>query len=168
MVGNASYSSSLSALSSMSPSSWLTDFACCNHMTPYLSLFSELKPVPHPLNIHTANGSTMSGHNIGSVLTSNLSIPEVFNVPNLSYSLFSMGQLVELGYRIIFDYSWCIVQDPRRGYELRTGPKVGCMFFVDNFHLPLVAPVFVTAAVSFIPSFALEHARLSHISSSRV
>ena len=102
MVGNASYSSSLSALSGMSPSSWLMDSACCNHMTPHLSLFSELKPALHPLNIHIANGSTMSGHNIGSVLTSNLSVPRVFNVPDLSYNLFSVGQLVKLGYRIIF------------------------------------------------------------------
>ena len=51
----------------------------------------------------------MSGHNIGSVSTSNLSIPGVFNVPNLSYNLFYVGQLAELGYRIIFDYSRCIV-----------------------------------------------------------
>ena len=33
MVGNASYSSSLSALSGMSPTSWLMDSVCCNHMT---------------------------------------------------------------------------------------------------------------------------------------
>ena len=115
MVGNASYSSSLSPLSGMSPSSWLMDFACCNHMTPHSSLFSELKPAPHPLNIHTASGSTMSGHNIGFVSTSNLSVLGVFNVPNLSYNLFSVGQLAELDYRIIFDYSGCIVQDPRMG-----------------------------------------------------
>ena len=109
MVGNASYSSSLSTLSGMSPSSWLMDSACCNHMTPHSSLFSELKPAPHALNIRTANGSTMSGHNIGSVATFNLSVPGVFNVPDLSYNLFPVGQLAELGYRIIFDYSWCIV-----------------------------------------------------------
>ena len=115
MVGNASYSSSLSALSGMYPTSWLMDSVCCNHMTPYSSLFSELKSAPHPLNIRTANGSTVSGHNIGFVLTSNLSVPGVFNVPDLSYNLFSMGQLAELGYRIIFDYSGCIVQDPRMG-----------------------------------------------------
>ena len=115
MVGNASYSSSLSVLSSMSPTSWLMNSACCNHMTPHSSLFSELKPAPYPLNIRTANGSTMSGHNIGSVSTSNLLIPRVFNVPNLSYNLFSIGQLAELGYLIIFDYSRCIVQDPRTG-----------------------------------------------------
>ena len=115
MIGNASSSSSLSALSSISPTSWLMDSACCNHMTPHSSLFSELNPAPHPLNIRTANGSTISGYNIGSVSTSNLSIPEVFNVPDLSYNLFSVGQLAELGYRIIFDYSGCIVQDSRMG-----------------------------------------------------
>ena len=104
MVGNASYSSSLLALSGMFPSSWLMDFACCNHMTPHSSLFSELKPVLHPLNIRTVNGSTMSDHNIDSVSASNLSIPGVFNVPNLSYNLFSVGQLAELSYHIIFDY----------------------------------------------------------------
>ena len=109
MVGNASYSSSFSALSGMSPTSWLMDSTCCNHMTPYSSLFSELKLAPHPLNIRTVNGSTMSGHNIGSVSTSNLSVLGVFNVPDLSYNLFSVGQLAELGYRIIFDYSKCIV-----------------------------------------------------------
>ena len=109
MVGNASYSSSLSALFGMSPSSWLMDSACCNHMAPHLSLFSELKPASCPLNIRTANGSTMSGHNIGSVSTSNLLVPGVFNVPDLSYNLFSVEQLAELGYRIIFDYSGCIV-----------------------------------------------------------
>ena len=109
IVGNASYSSSLSTLSGMSPISWLMDFACCNHMTPHSSLFSELKPAPHPLNIRTVNGSTMSGYNIGFVSTSNLSVPRVFNVPDLSYNLFSVGQLAELGYHIIFDYSGCIV-----------------------------------------------------------
>ena len=115
MAGNASYSSSLSVLSDMSPSSWLMNSTCCNHMTPHSSLFSKLKPVSHSLNICTANDSTMSSHNIGSVLTSNLSVPRVFNVLDLSYNLFFMRQLAELGYRIIFDYFGCIVQDLRMG-----------------------------------------------------
>ena len=91
MVGNASYSSSLSVLSGMSPSSWLMDSACCNHMSPHSSLFSQLEPTPRPLNIRTTNGSTMFGHNIGSISTSNLLVPRVFNVHSLSYNLFSMG-----------------------------------------------------------------------------
>ena len=115
MVGNASYSSSLSFLSGMSLSSWLMNSACCNHMTSHSSLFSQLDPAPHLFNIHTANGSTIFGYNIGSISTSNLLVPGVFNVPNLSYNLFSVGQLAELGYCITFDYSGCIVQDPRTG-----------------------------------------------------
>ena len=84
MIGNASYSSSLLALSGMSHSSWFMDSAYCNHMTPHSSLFFELKPAPHPLNIRRANSSTMSGRNIGSVSTSNLSVLGVFNIPDLS------------------------------------------------------------------------------------
>ena len=78
-----------------------------------------------------------------------------------------MRQLAELGYRIIFDYSGCIVQDPRTGQELGIGPRVGRMFPVDNLRLPLIAPVsiVVAAAVSSIPSLALWHARLGHASS---
>ena len=112
----------------------------------------------------------MSSHNIGSVLTSNLSILEVFNVPDLSYNLFSVGQLAELGYRIIFYYSGCIMQDPRTGQELGTGPRVGRMFPMDNLCLPLVAPVSVATAatVSSNPSLALWHDRFGHASSSRV
>ena len=53
------------------------------------------------------------------------------------------------------------------GQELGTSPRVGHMFPIDNFRLPLVAPVSV-AAVSFIPSLALWHAQLGHTSSSRV
>ena len=146
------------------------DSACCNHMTPQSSLFTNLKPAPHPFIIRTTNGSTMSGHNIGSVSTSNLSVLGVFNVPNLSYNLFSVGQLAELGYHIIFDYFGCIVQDPRTRQELRTDPRVERMFPVDNLCLPPVASVSVAtaAAISYIPSLALCHARLGHTSSSRV
>ena len=136
------------------------DFACCNHVTPHSFLFSELKLAPHPFNIHTVNSSTMSGHNIGSISTSNLSVSGVFNVPDLSYNLFFVRQLVELGYRIIFDYSGCIVQDSRTGQEFGNGPRVGHMFPVDNLRLPLVAHVFVAAVAtaSSILSLALWHA----------
>ena len=75
MFSNVSYFSSFPVLSGMSPSSWFMDFAYGNHMTPYSSLFSQLDPAPHLLNIRTANGSTMFGHNIGSISTSNLLVP---------------------------------------------------------------------------------------------
>ena len=72
----------------------------------------------------------------------------------------------ELGYRITFDYSGCIVQDSRIGQELGTSPRVGRMFSVDNLYLSHVVAAVV--AISSIPSLALWHARLGHASSSRV
>ena len=63
------------------------------------------------------------------------------------------------------------MQDLRTGQEFGTGPRVGCMFPVDNLHLPPVAHVSVTAVaavVSSLPSLALWHSHLSHASSSQV
>ena len=108
----------------------------------------------------------MFGPNIDSISTSNLSIPKAFNVPNLSYNLFSVGQLAKLGYRITFDYYWCIVPNPRTGQDLGIDPRVGCIFPMDNLHLPPI--VAASAVVSSIPSLALWHARLDHVSSSQV
>ena len=65
----------------------------------------------------------MHGNSLGFVSTSNLFVPRVFHVPDLSYNLCSAGQLAELGYRLIFYYSGCIVQDLRTGQELGTGPR---------------------------------------------
>ena len=133
--------------------------------------FSKLDPTPHPLNIHIVDGSTMHGNSLGFVSTSNLSVPGVFHVPDLSYNLCSVGQLAELDYRLIFYYSGCIVQDLRMGQELGTGPRVGRIFPLDNLHFPPVAPVSVAAtaaAVSSLPSLALWHSRLGHASSSQV
>ena len=170
MAGNASLSTALSILPSKSQT-WLFDSACCNHMTPHSSLFSKLDPAPHPLNIHIVDDSTMHGNSLGFVSTSNLFVPRVFHVPDLLYNLCYVGQLAELGYRLIFYYSRCIVQDLRTGQKLGTGPRVGRMFPVDNFHLPPVAPVSVAttvAVISSLPSLALWHSRLGHASSSRV
>ena len=99
----------------------------------------------------------MHGNSLGFVSTSNLSVPRVFHVPDLSYNLCSVGKLAELGYRLIFYYSGCIMQDPRTGQELRTDPRVGRMFPVDNLHLPPVAPVSVAAAATTVSSLLLSH-----------
>ena len=44
------------------------------------------------------------------------------------------------------------MQDPRTGQELETDPRVGCMFPMDNLHLPLVDPVSVVAAAAVVSS----------------
>ena len=174
MAGNAYLSTAFSILPSKSQT-WLFNSACYNHMTPHSFLFFKLDHTSHPLNIHIADGSTMHGNSLDFVLTSNLFVLGLFHVPDLSYNLCSVGQLVELGYHLLFYYSGCIVQDPRTGQVLGTDPRVGRMFPVDNLHLPPVAPVSVAlifvvavaAAISSLPSLALWYSRLGHASSSR-
>jgi hypothetical protein len=107
-AGNASSSSAFSILPGKF-SSWLLDSACYNHMTPYPFFFSHTSSARHAPTIHTANGSTMLVHSISTVSTSKLSISDVFHVPQLSYNLLFVGQLAELGYRIILDYYSCVV-----------------------------------------------------------
>ena len=39
--------------------SWFFDTACCNHMTPDESQFSDKAPLAHPISIYTANRTPM-------------------------------------------------------------------------------------------------------------
>ena len=141
MAGNASLSITLSVLPGKSYS-WFFFFffVCCNHMRPHLSLFSKLEPAPHPLNSCIADGSTMHGNNLGFVSTSNISVPRVFHILDISYNLFSVDQLAELGFRLIFYYYGYTVQDSRMGRKLGTSPRVECCFLwtIFIFHLLLL------------------------------
>ncbi|RVW94529.1 Retrovirus-related Pol polyprotein from transposon TNT 1-94 [Vitis vinifera] len=139
MAGNASFSTALSVLFGKSQT-WLFDSACCNHMTPHSSLFSNLDPAPHPLNIHIADGSTMHGNSLGFVSISNLYVPRVFHDPRT-------GQ--ELG------------SGPRVG---RMFP-VNNLHLPPVAPVLVVA---AAAAVSSLPSLALWHSRLGHAPSSQL
>ncbi|RVX00672.1 Retrovirus-related Pol polyprotein from transposon TNT 1-94 [Vitis vinifera] len=139
MVGNASLSTALSVLPGKSQT-WLFDSACCNHMTPHSSLFTNLDPAPHPLNIHIADGSTMHGNSLGFVSTSTLSVPGVFHDPRT-------GQELGTGPRVGRMF-------PVNNLHL---PPVAP-----------VSVAAATAAVSSLPSLALWHSRLGHAPSSRV
>jgi hypothetical protein len=90
-------------------SSWYIDYACWNHMTPNLSIFSTKSVLPRPTTIYTANGSHLDVSHIGSVSTYQLSMSDTYLVPNLSLNLLSIGQLCELGLELHF---------PKRGCEV--------------------------------------------------
>lgn len=85
--------------------SWLFDSVCCNHMTPYASSFTTFTPTPHSSLIHTADGSTMTIKTIGTINPHSRSVQDIFHVPELSFNLLSVGQLCELGFILVFDYS---------------------------------------------------------------
>jgi hypothetical protein len=127
-------------------------------MTPYASSFTISTPPSHTSLIHTADGSSMTGQTIGIVHTPSLSVSDVFHVPKLSFNLLSVGQLCELGYRLVFESSGVYVQDPRTGQTLGTGRRVGQLFELSSLHLFI--PGVSAAVASSPPSLALWHSHL--------
>jgi hypothetical protein len=135
-------------------------------MTPHPTPFTTSTPLPHSSLIRIADGSTMNVKNIGTISTPSLSLLEVFHVPELSFNLISVGQLCELGYKLVFDFSGVHVQDPRTNQTLGTGRRIGCMFELSSLRLP--ATSISVVAPSSSPSLALWHSRLGHAYASRI
>ena len=80
-----------------SNNSWFFDTACCNHMTPNESQFSDKAPLAHPTSIYTADGTPMLVSHKGTIYTPSLSLSDTFHIPKLSLNLLSVGQLCVLG-----------------------------------------------------------------------
>uniref|UniRef100_A0A2N9INP4 Uncharacterized protein n=1 Tax=Fagus sylvatica TaxID=28930 RepID=A0A2N9INP4_FAGSY len=120
--------------------SWLLDSACCNHMTPHASHFSQKTPLaPSPI-IYTADSSHMSVSHIGTISSPDLTIPDTYLVP----------------------------KDPLTGKLLGTGRKIGRLFELCNLQIPshMVSSSVIAATTTLSPD--LWHSRLGHASLSRL
>jgi hypothetical protein len=74
-------------------------------MTTDINLLSSKTPVSSLPPIHTANGTKMTITHTGHVTTPNLSLPEMYHIPNLTLNLISVGQLCEKELTFIFSSS---------------------------------------------------------------
>ena len=81
---------------------WFFDIACCNHMTPDESQFSDKALLEHPITIYTADGTPMPVSHKGTISSPCLSLNDTFHIPKLSLNLLSVGQLCELGVDLLF------------------------------------------------------------------
>ena len=102
----------------------------------------------------------MSGHNIGYISTSNLSVLGVFNVPDHSYNLFSVGQLVKLGYRIIFDYSYVLCKIQGCDRNLGLVPELGVCFSWTTFVFHLLLLFLLLQLLQFLQFLPLHFSML--------
>uniref|UniRef100_A0A2N9EDP9 Integrase catalytic domain-containing protein n=1 Tax=Fagus sylvatica TaxID=28930 RepID=A0A2N9EDP9_FAGSY len=143
--------------------SWLLDSACCNHMTPHASYFSQKTPLAHSPIIYTADNSHMSVSHICTISSPDLTIPDTYLVPKLSLNLLSVGQLCELGLDLHFSNHGVDVQDPLTGKLLGTGCKIGRLFELCNLQIPShMVSSSVAATTTLSPD--LWHSRLGHAS----
>nr|KYP76422.1 Retrovirus-related Pol polyprotein from transposon TNT 1-94 [Cajanus cajan] len=101
-------------LSSESNESWLIDSGCTNHMTFDEALFKDLRPT-NITKVRIGNGDYITVKGKGTVaITSCVGtkfIPDVLLVPQLDQNLLSVGQLIERGFKAIFEDKYCLIQD---------------------------------------------------------
>ena len=70
---------------------WFFDTACCNHMTPDESQFSNKAPLEHPITIYTTDRTPMPVSHKGTISSPCLSFSDTFHIPKLSLNLLYVG-----------------------------------------------------------------------------
>lgn len=102
VLSRTRFQSTFTISGTSSNSTLFIDLACSNYMT-----FDPLKysTKSHSFNIpkiHTANGSTLQVSHINSISTSNLTVPDLYLLPQLSLNLPFVGQICDLGHHVHF------------------------------------------------------------------
>ncbi|CAN1245427.1 Copia protein [Linum grandiflorum] len=105
---------------------WLVDSGCTNHMTHDENLFSEIH---HNIktSVRMGNGALVEAKGKGIVTLQSpggtITIRDVLLVPDLKTSLLSVGQLMENGFSLTFDNSWCQIHFREDGKMLQIPMK---------------------------------------------
>ncbi|RVW71832.1 hypothetical protein CK203_059209 [Vitis vinifera] len=99
---------------SSSPETWLIDSGYTNHMTYDQGLFKELeKTITSKVRI--GNGAYLVVKGKGTVAieghTGLKLISNVLYVPEINQNLLSVGQLLEKGYKVLFEDNHCMIAD---------------------------------------------------------
>ncbi|KAJ8898809.1 hypothetical protein K2173_007234 [Erythroxylum novogranatense] len=99
---------------SHSSDKWLIDSGCTNHMTFDRDLFKELDTsIISKVKIGNGECIAVKGKGIFAVETSKGTklIREVLFVPNINQNLLSVGQLLENGFKVVFESNHCLIKN---------------------------------------------------------
>ena len=116
-----------------SPETWLIDNGCTNHMTYDLGLFKELdKTVTSKVRIGNGAYLAVKGKGIVAIEghTGLKLISNVLYVPEINQNLLSVGQLLEKGYKVLFEDNHCMIADAQ-GREVFIAQMKGKSFALD-------------------------------------
>jgi hypothetical protein len=79
-------------------------------MTSDSSILSALCSLISPINVLTADGTSLPVSSQDTLSTSSFFVPDISHVPHLKMNLFSASQLTDSGCRVILDADSCAVQ----------------------------------------------------------
>ncbi|XP_019229463.1 PREDICTED: uncharacterized protein LOC109210495 [Nicotiana attenuata] len=101
-------------MGSSSSDSWLIDSGCTNHMTNDETLFRELDRSATS-KVKIGNGDYIAVKGKGTVAFETYSgtktISDVLYVPEIDQNLLSVGQLLQKGFKVIFENQKCLIKD---------------------------------------------------------
>lgn len=97
-----------------SSENWSIDNRCNNHMTYNKDLFRELSNVSS-LKVRVGNGQYITVKGKGTISISTFSgtkfTSDVLYVPEIGQNLLSVGQLIERGYKVLFENESFLIKD---------------------------------------------------------
>ena len=130
-------------------------------MTYNSDIFCSKSLPLQPTSISIADGTIMPVTHIGTISSNDISLSDVYFVPQLSLNLLSVGQLCDLDLHLFFSRNGCLIQDPLTKTTVGTGHKIGRLFELTSFRLP-PSRAFVA------PTTSIWHSRLDHPSPIRL
>ncbi|XP_016679117.1 uncharacterized protein [Gossypium hirsutum] len=97
-----------------SSESWLIDSGCTNHMTYDKELFEELRNT-EVKRMRIGNGEYLEVKGKGTVAITSYEgtkfVSDVLFVPKIDQNLLSVGQLLDKGYKVLFENKQCLIRD---------------------------------------------------------
>ena len=97
-----------------SSGSWLIDNGCTNHMTNNQDLFKELnKTIISKVKIGNGEFLSFKGKGIMTIesLTCMKYTSDIVYVHDINQNLLSVEQLIEKGFKVIFEDNWFLIKD---------------------------------------------------------
>ncbi|KAA3479300.1 pleiotropic drug resistance protein 3-like [Gossypium australe] len=112
---------------------WLIDSGCTNHMTPNETIFKSIDR-SFSTRVKVGNGHYIKIKGKRDVLidtpTGTKLVSNVLLVPKIDINLFSIAQLLEKGYSMVFKDKECLISDPSRS-KLMSVSMTDRRFIVD-------------------------------------
>ncbi|KAL2939372.1 Retrovirus-related Pol polyprotein from transposon RE1 [Bienertia sinuspersici] len=93
---------------------WIIDTGASDHMASNLALFASIKQLKNPIQVSLPNGTVTIVKHIGAIkLNPDVSLHNVFYIPQFKHNLLSVGKLLDYNnLLVVFEPNSCYFQDP--------------------------------------------------------
>lgn len=152
----------LNVSATMLPSqTWVIDSGATHHVSHDRNSFASLNTSVMSC-VNLPNGSIIKISGVGVVqVNEQLSLQHVLYIPEFKLNLLSISALTsDIGSRVIFDPSSCIIQDHTKALMIGQGRRVGNLYVLDTRSSPM--------AVNAVIDVGVWHKRLGHPSFRRL